>query len=164
MATPGFELLFQNLQAIGFFEFALPILFFIAVYYGLLQKTGVISDEESVNGTAAVALSFLTTLGIYVVIPFSFFPQFFAAMSILLVLVLGIIMLMGMVGLDVSEELGDDAQTVAVVGVIVLLIIVAPPLLQGVDLGITITEQHANFVLTLATIAVIGWIVTSFGE
>lgn len=165
MATPGFEMLFQNLQAIGFFEFALPILFFMAVFYGLLQKTETISDDDAVNGTAAVALAFLTTLGIYTVIPFSFFPQFFAALSVLVVLVLGAAILMGMVGVDIGGELESDrAQLLAVVGVILLLVIVVPPLLGNIGLGVSLTEQHANFILTLATIAVIGYIIRSFGK
>lgn len=164
MATPGFELLFQNLQTIGFFEIGLPVLFFMAIYYGLLDKTGTISEDEAVNGTAAISLAFLTTLGILTVIPFSFFPQFFAALSVIVVVVLGLLLLMGMVGLDVSEGIGEDQQKHAVLGVVVILFLIGPPILKEVGLGIEISRDYANFLLTLATIAVIGIVITSFGD
>ncbi len=163
MATPGFELLFQNLQSIGFFEFGLPILFFMAVYYGLLMKTGTISDEESVNGTAAIALAFLTTLGIYTFIPFSIFPQFFAALAVLVVLVLGGMMLMGMLGVEVGGEMDERAQRLMVIGVVALLIIVGVPLFGSMDIGFELTDDFMNFILTIATIAVIGYVIRSMG-
>lgn len=163
MATPGFEMLFQNLQSIGFFEFGLPILFFMAVYYGLLQKTETISDDDTVNGTAAIALSFLTTLGIYTVIPFSIFPQFFAALSVLVVLVLGGMMLMGMLGIEMEGEMDERAQRLAVIGVIGVLVLIGIPLFSSLDIGFELTESFMNFVLTVATIAVIGYVIRSMG-
>ncbi len=164
MATAGFELLFQNLQNVGFFEIGLPVIFFMAVFYGLLEKTGVLSDDEAVNGTAAIALALLTTLGILTVIPFSFFPQFFAALSVLVVLVLGVLLLMGMAGLDVSEGLGEDQQKYAVIGVVILLILLGPPLLQQTALSVEIGERYTNFLVTLATLFALAYIVKSFGD
>lgn len=163
MATPGFELLFQNLEQIGFFEFVLPLILFMAIFFGILRKTEVLGDDEAVQGAAAVALAFLTTFGIYVFIPFSFFPQFFGALSILIVLILGMMIIMGMAGFDVSGGVDAKSQRYMVAGVILIVIIAFPALFTFAGTDYAISEQHANFVLTLALIAVIGYIISKFG-
>lgn len=163
MATPGFELLFQNLEQIGFFEFVLPLVLFMAIFFGILRKIEVLGDDEAVQGAAAVALAFLTTFGIYVFIPFSFFPQFFGALSILIVLILGMIILMGMAGFDISGGMDAKSQRYMVAGVILIVIIAFPAMFSLAGTDVQITEQHANFVLTLALIAVIGYIISKLG-
>lgn len=164
MAQPGFELLFQNLEQIGFFEFVLPLVLFMAIFYGALRKTEVIGDDEAVQGAAALALAFMTTFGIYTFIPFSFFPQFFGALSVLIVLILGMMILAGMAGYDVTAADVSDAkaQRYAIIGTILIVIITFPFAFQFLGEGIEITEAHANFVLTLALIAVIGFIISKF--
>lgn len=164
MAQPGFELLFANLEQIGFFEFVLPLVLFMAIFYGLLRKTEVLGDDEAVQGAAALSMAFLTTFGIYTFIPFQYFPMFFGALSVLIILILGMMILVGMAGFEVGGGAVDArSQRYMVAGVILITIIALPAVFSIAGEGVQITEQHANFVLTLALIAVLGYIISKFG-
>ncbi|MFB6076844.1 MAG: hypothetical protein ABEK12_01795 [Candidatus Nanohaloarchaea archaeon] len=152
MATPGFELLFDNLQQVGFFEFVLPLILFMAIFYGVIRKTGILGDDEGVQGVAAIALAFMTTFGIYVFVPFSFFPQFFGALSVLIVLILGVMILAGMAGFDLSEEVEGKTQRYATAGAILIALIMFPPLFGMFGTKLEFPQQYTSFLLTLIMI------------
>lgn len=166
-STPGFQLLFENLEAVGFFEFFLPILLFTAIYYGLLRKTEVLGEDETVDGAAAVMMGLLTTFAIYLIVPFQIFIQFFGVLSILLVIILGMLIVMGMFGVEFGGGEGMDSRTtrLAIIGVIFLLVIIIPPLVGGLTGGQVqlLGQQHVSFILTVAMIAVIGYVLRHIG-
>lgn len=166
-STPGFQLLFENLEAVGFFEFFLPILLFTAIYYGLLRKTEILGEDETVDGAAAVMMALLTTFAIYLIVPFSIFIQFFGVLSILLLVILGLLIVMGMFGVEFGGGEGMDSRTtrLAIIGVIFLIVIIIPPMvsmLGGGQLQI-LGQQHVSFILTVAMIAVIGYVLRHIG-
>lgn len=164
MATPGFELLFQNLENIGFFEFVLPLVLFMAIYFGLLRQMELLGEDEAVQGAASVALAFLTTFGIYTVIPFSFFPQFFGVLSIIIVVILGVMILMGLVGFRISDEIEGRTQRLGLVGVILIVLVLFPAMFTGLGFDFQITEQHSTFLLTLVLIAVLAYVLRGFSD
>lgn len=121
----GFELLLQNLDAAGVFDLFLPWLLILAVSYGILKKTEALGDEDSVIAIASVAISFLGVAGIFSVVPAEFFAQFFALISVLLVVVLGIVIVLGLFGVDISD-LGESnwfrvGTVLTVIGIVVVL-------------------------------------------
>ncbi|MFB6147530.1 MAG: hypothetical protein ABEJ66_01465 [Candidatus Nanohaloarchaea archaeon] len=161
MAQPGFEMLFANLQQIGFFEFFLPVVLFIAIYYGILNKMELLGEDEAVQGTAAIALSLLTVLGIYTVIPFSLFQQFFGALSVVLIVVIGFLVVLGMFGIEFEgEEVTDNVGVAiaAIVAVTIVIVVIVPPLMPGSG-GIRLGEDLMNFLLTLILLIVLGVVV-----
>lgn len=167
-STSGFELLIQNLQEVGFFEFFLPILLFTAIYYGLLRKTEILGDDETVDGAAAVMMALLTTFAIYIIVPFQLFIQFFGVLSVLLLVILGLLIVMGMFGVEFGGGEGMDSRTtrLAIVGVILLVVILIPPLVSvmtGGNLQI-LGQQHVSFILTIAMIGVIGYVLRHIGD
>lgn len=166
-STPGFQMLFDNLEAVGFFEFFLPILLFTAIYYGLLRKTEILGDDETVDGAAAMMMALLTTFAIYLVVPFSLFIQFFGALSILLLVILGLLIVMGMFGVEFGGGEGMDSRTtrLAIVGVILFVVILVPPLVSSITGGSLqiLGQQHVSFILTVAMIAVIGYVLRHIG-
>ncbi|MFB6200120.1 MAG: hypothetical protein ABEJ83_04525 [Candidatus Nanohaloarchaea archaeon] len=164
MAQPGFQLLFENLQKIGFFEFALPFMLFLAVFYGVLRKTEVIGEDEAVQGVAAISLALLTTFGIYVFIPATFLPQFFGALSVLVVLIIGLMVLAGLAGYDVSEGVEGGTQTYAIAGMIFIVLITFPAVFSLSGFNYQVSQQHATFVLTLLMIIGIVYVLRGFGE
>lgn len=162
MATPGFQMLFENLQSIGFFEFALPLLLFMAISYGLLRKTEAVSEDPTVDAVVSIVFGFLATFGIFLFIPFSFVTQFFGVLSVLIIVVLGLLILLGLFGVEFSgEEVEGRTQRLAIIGVIIISLIVLFPFLRGFGGGVVLTDQSANFLLTLALIGVLGYIISS---
>lgn len=121
----GFELLLQNLDKAGAFDLFLPWLLLLAVSYGILKKTEALGDENSVIAIASVAISFLGVGGIMSVVPAEFFTQFFALISVLLVVVLGIVIILGLAGIDIAD-LGETkwfniGAVLTVIGIVVVL-------------------------------------------
>src|SRR3989338_8465001 len=57
-----FSYAIETLASFGFYDFFLPWVLLLAVTYGVLQKKQYISDQVAVNGTIAVAVSFLGTV------------------------------------------------------------------------------------------------------
>lgn len=105
-----FESLIDNLRALGFFDFFLPFVFVMAVVYGVLQKAEVFEDE-TVDATVAIVSAFLSILGIRTFVDPSFFSQFFGLVVIALLIVLGFVVILGMMGVDVTDVMNDTSQT-----------------------------------------------------
>lgn len=99
---PGFELLIQNLQNVGFFKFFLPWALILAVTYGILRKIELF-DDEAVDATVSIVFSFLALFGVYSIIPLSFFAQTFGILTIILVFILSLVIALGAGGVDVTE-------------------------------------------------------------
>ncbi|MDY6776722.1 MAG: hypothetical protein SVQ76_01290 [Candidatus Nanohaloarchaea archaeon] len=163
MAEPGFQLLFENLRTIGFFQFALPFMLFLAVFYGLLRKTGVIGDDEAVQGVAAISLALITTFGIYVFVPATFLPQFFGALSVLVVLILGLMILAGLAGFDVGGEVDAKSQRYAVVGVVFITLIAFPAVFSMADFDFQISSGYSTFLLTVIMLFGIVYVLRGMG-
>lgn len=158
MAEPGFALLFDNLEAVDAFEIFLPLLLFLAIYFGLLKKTEAIGDDDAVIGVASIAMSFITVFGVLMFVPANFFPQFFGVSALVLIAVLSAILILGMTGFEFGAEGNRYAQLTAL-GVGVLVIVMAVPSVVGelfqVDLGsVAITSEVWGWLTTLALIGV----------
>lgn len=164
MAQPGFELLFENLDSIGFFDFVLPLLLFMAVFFGILRKTEVIGDDEAVQGVASISLAFLTTFGIYIFIPASFLPQFFGALSVIIVLILGLLILAGMMGYEVGGGMEERSQNLVIAGVVFLVLMFLPVAFNMSDFNYQLSEQYSTFILTIVMIVGIVYVLSELGE
>lgn len=165
-STPGFELLLLNLQDLGI-EIFLHIVLFVAIYFGLLRKTEVIGDDEGVQGASAVALSLLTTIGIYSFLPASTLTAFFAGLSAIVILILGLMIVMGMFGVNVGEvEINESQRSIGVVAlavVLIIVLIVVAPIVENQYGANVFGEDATSFVLTLGMIAIIGYMVKYIG-
>lgn len=163
MADPGFGLLIENLEAVDAFEIFLPILLFLAIYFGLLKKTEAIGDDDAVIGVASIALSFITVFGVLMFVPANFFPQFFGVVSLVLVAILAAMLALGMTGFEFGPE-GSTYAQVAALGVGVIVIFVAVPgvindLLSVDIMNVAITGEVWGWLTTLALIGVMAYAV-----
>ncbi len=169
---PGFRLLIENLQAVDAFEVFLPVLLFLAIYFGLLKKTEAIGDDDAVIGVASIALSFLTVFGVLMFVPQSFFPQFFGLVSIVLIAILSAVMAMGLTGFEFGPE-GNRWAQFAALGVGLVVLFVGAPTVVGqvfefeVLSSVTVTEDAWAWMTTLALVGVMGatvWYLAKNGE
>ncbi|MDY6789025.1 MAG: hypothetical protein SVV03_03605, partial [Candidatus Nanohaloarchaea archaeon] len=58
-----FQNLIQNLQNVGFFQYFLPFVLVMAVFYGLLRKFELFEDK-AVDATVALVAAFLSLFGL----------------------------------------------------------------------------------------------------
>ena len=67
----GMEILIGNMNTIGFYDFFLPFILFVAIIFGLLQKNKVFgeTDTKGIDGVVAMSVSFFvinyTAIGLY---------------------------------------------------------------------------------------------------
>ncbi len=155
----GFEVLIGNMNTLGFYDFFIPFIMFVAIVFGLLQKYKVFGDDntQSIDGIIAISIGFFvinyTPIGLY------FSTIFAIGASIIGVILIGIIML-GMFGIDAGKHLTEDeggkklvTPILGAVGAIVAIIFFfASGLYERYvpDIGFAITEE------TLVTIAFLG--------
>lgn len=114
-----FNQMISNLQNLGFYDFVLPFILFMAIIYGLLQNKKTISEETSINGIIAIALSFFIT---YVARGF-FYTKVFGLFGVVMAAFLIIILFLAMFGLKPEELLGENKTTLAIIlGVVAVII------------------------------------------
>ncbi|MCK5594243.1 MAG: hypothetical protein KAI18_03305 [Candidatus Aenigmarchaeota archaeon] len=123
----GMEILIGNMNTMGFYDFLLPFVLFVAIIFGLLQKNKVFGDKETrgIDGVVAMSVSFFvinyTSIGLY-------FSTLFAIGATIIGAVLVGIIILGMVGIDLGGLLnGDDGKKmklpiVAAAGVVVIIL------------------------------------------
>ncbi len=104
MASP-FESLLGNLNQLGFFQFLLPFLLTMAIVYGLLRFSLHKILDKSASGLVAIVVSFFVMnysgqVGIQIAM---FFTQIFGGGVIVLTGLLVIIMILAMVGINVTD-------------------------------------------------------------
>ncbi|MCJ7450587.1 MAG: hypothetical protein MUP58_02495 [Candidatus Nanohaloarchaeota archaeon QJJ-9] len=161
-----FETLIQNLQSIGFFDYFLPYIFMLAVTYGVLSKIEVFDDNQ-VDATVSIVVSFMTILGIYQFVGATFFPKFFGMLAIFVVIILGLAILAGMFGVDISEVTNNSATSkkatlgvaAAILAVALILVFIFFPIgeVAGVG-GFWMSEEFLTLVMIIGIIASIYFI------
>jgi len=102
MASP-IEIMLGNMNRLGFFEFALPWILFLAIIYAVLKKAE-FSSEVTVNAVIAAIISFFIinytpvgmTLGL-------FFSTLFGLAAVITAGLLVGILFLGMAGIKLNE-------------------------------------------------------------
>ncbi|MBW6452059.1 MAG: hypothetical protein K0B02_05020 [DPANN group archaeon] len=138
----GLDILIGNLRYIGFYDFFLPFVLFIAILYALLDKSD-LSDEPSVNGIIAISISFFiinyTPLGM-------FFSSLFGLSSIVIGGMLVFVLFGAFFGIKIDDVFGDNKGAIAI-GILLLTIVVF--------LSTSITELFAVNSGTITTVALL---------
>jgi SNF family Na+-dependent transporter len=98
-------------------------LLFAGLIYGLLEQAGILG-EQSVNAGVSLGSSFFILLGIFVFAPEGLFLNFAAALGFSMIGIFGLIILIALAGVDVSE-LGDGLSTNRVAGIGFLLVLIS---------------------------------------
>lgn len=154
-----FETLIQNLESVGFFRYFLPFVFMLAVVYGLLRRIEVFEDQQ-VDATVATAVAFIAMLGVYTFDLAGIMIQFFGALTVGIVLLLGLVLILGMFGVEVQELDNHPAAIGAGVIVFALVIVGVMQAIPGQEGFISVLTGEAAMTLytIVGLIAVIGFI------
>ena len=123
----GMEILIGNLNTLGFYDFFLPFLLFVAIIFGILQKNKIFgeSDTKAIDGVVAMCISFFvinyTPIGLY-------FSMLFAIGATIMGAILVGIILLGMMGIDMGKffnpggNLENKFAMPAIAGVLLVII------------------------------------------
>ncbi len=108
-----------NLDKLGFYDFLLPWLLFLAVFYGLLQGKKTISEEASVNGVIAIVAAFLVAF----IARGMLYTRIFGTMGVVAAGLLIVLIFLAMFGLKPEELFGEHKAALAIVLAIIVLFI-----------------------------------------
>ncbi len=106
------EIMLGNMNRLGFFEFLMPWILFLAIIFAILKKSEVFGEEISVNAVIAAVVSFFIinytpvgmTLG-------TFFTTLFGLAAVIIAGLLVGILFIGMAGIKPEELLGKANKT-----------------------------------------------------
>ncbi len=106
------EIMLGNMNRLGFFEFLMPWILFLAIIFAILKKSEVFGEEISVNAVIAAVVSFFIinytpvgmTLG-------TFFTTLFGLAAVIITGLLVGILFLGMAGIKPDELLGKANKT-----------------------------------------------------
>jgi hypothetical protein len=148
MVSP-FETFFTLAKTYGIFEFYLPFLLVLTLFYGLLEKTKIFGEKMSrlnmiISLVAALYVMIYSPVAITIT---SFFSTFFTQTSIVIVTLLVGVMILGLLGGPILGGKGWEQLGKKWMGAAVFL---------AVLLGIGIFSASGGFQLFVETVPVLG--------
>ncbi len=150
-----FSNMLRTLESLGFVDFVLPWLLFLAVFYGVLQGKKTISEESSVNGVIAIVAAFLVA---FIARGF-LYTRIFGTMGVVAAGLLIVLVFLAMFGLKPEELFGEHKTALAVtLGAIVLFIFISAGGLGAFGSAIDSDTLMTIFILLtmVAAVAFIG--------
>lgn len=138
----AFNVIVEVMTEMGFRLF-LPWLLVLAVTYGLLEKYELVSGETQVNGSIALAMAFLTILGVNQYAPPGIFTNFAAAVSFGLFGLLGFMVLIAVTGYDLENYADKGAPRWFAVAIFVVSFVTI--IVSFVDMGQIVAEGQNAF-------------------
>lgn len=153
-----FSQLLQNLSSVGFFDLFLPFLLILAVTYGVLQRIELFEDD-SVDATVSIVVALMSMFSMLTFVDAAFFTQFFGAVTLLVAVVLGYIIVLGLMGVDINDvaTLDDDQKKKTAIFAAIGIAVVLGGVLQYANVvdvyGSLMSTVQSDVFLTLAVLA-----------
>lgn len=161
-----FSQLLQNLSQVGFFDLFLPFLLILAVTYGVLQRIELFEDD-TVDATVSIVVAFMAMFSMLTFVEPVFFTQFFGAVTLLVAVLIGYIIVLGLMGVDITEvsTLDDEQKKKTAVFAAIGIAVVLGGILQYtgvVDvMGSIMTTLQSDVFLTVLVLAGMGLVINS---
>jgi hypothetical protein len=111
-----FETIVETMMQMDVFQLFFPWLLVLAVTYGALDKYDWF-EEDTINATVAVAVSFIAIGGLYLFVPAGLFSHFAAAIAFTAFGIIGLMILMAIAGVDLNELDKDSPIAKAAMGI-----------------------------------------------
>ncbi|MCX6774956.1 MAG: hypothetical protein NTY99_02590 [DPANN group archaeon] len=143
-AQAPFEKVFSLLADFGLFRVVLPFLLIFVIFYAIITKTKILGNTDTDSWVKPSAAVIGLVAGFFVVAYtpvvsalYNIIPQ---AGFILVVLVL-MLMVLGMVGVNVTEKFSDKMTPIA--GIIVVIVVIIFMTMVGMAVGPSIPSLYA---------------------
>lgn len=114
-----FSKMLANLTNLGFYDFMLPWLLFVAIIFGLLQSKKTISEDPAVNGVISIVAAFF----IAYIARGMFYAKFFGIFGGVIAGFLILIISLAMFGIKPEELFGSNKTALSITIAIVMLMI-----------------------------------------
>lgn len=145
-----FSKMLTNLTNLGFYDFMLPWLLFVAITFGLLQSKKTISEDSAVNGVISIALGFFMAY----IARGMFYAKFFGMFGGIIAGFLILIISLAMFGIKPEEVLGSNKTALSIILAIVII---------GVFISAGAFEEFFSFSVDGDTIATIFILIVLLG-
>ena len=117
-----FSTMITNLTNLGFYDFVLPWMMFLAIIFGLLQSKKTISEDSAINGVISIVAAFFISY----VARGMFYAKFFGIFGGVLAALLILIIALAMFGIKPEDVLGSNKTALSIgIAIIVLMIFIA---------------------------------------
>lgn len=114
-----FSRMLTNLTNLGFYDFVLPWMLFLAIIFGLLQNKKTISEDPAVNGVISIVAAFF----IAYIARGMFYAKFFGIFGGVIAGFLILIICLAMFGIKPEEVFGSNKTALSITLAIVILMI-----------------------------------------
>ena len=104
-----FGTLVQNLNDMGFYGFILPWLVVFAIFYGILQKSGVLGGDKRIDGVVSLAIG-------------TYFVTLFGSASMIISAILIAVLFLAMAGFKFQKTEDNKEKVVTEVAVATIVI------------------------------------------
>lgn len=118
----AFATIVEVMAGMDVFRLFFPWLLVLSISYGILNQSNAISNDEMVNGVTAIAMSFIAIGGLYFFVPAGLFTNFMAAIAFGVMAIVGLVVMMGVSGFDVSQ-LAEDKKGLPLIVAIIFFIL-----------------------------------------
>ncbi|VVB60178.1 Uncharacterised protein [uncultured archaeon] len=143
-----------TLSNLGFYDFMLPWLLFLAVFYGLLQSKKTISEDAAVNGVIAIVAAFLTA---FIARGF-LYTRIFGTMGVVAAGLVILLVFLAMFGLKPEELFGEHKAALGIaLALLVLFIFLSAGGLSAFGAGID-SDTVITIVILLVMVGAIAFI------
>jgi len=117
-----FSRMLSNLTNLGFYDFVLPWMLFLAIIFGLLQNKKSISEDPAVNGVISIVAAFF----IAYIARGMFYAKFFGIFGGVIATFLILIISLAMFGIKPEETLGSNKTALGIgIAIIMLMIFIS---------------------------------------
>jgi len=140
-----FSRMLTNLTNLGFYDFMLPWLLFVAIFFGVLQNKKTISEDAAVNGVIAIVSAFFVAYIAHGI----FFTKLFGTFGIIAAGLLLLVVALGMVGIKSEEVVGNKTVLAMGVGALVILVFVVAGGLEILNISVDPDTTMTVFLLLI---------------
>lgn len=162
-----------NMQSLGLFQFVFPFLLVLAIAYGVLTYAAKDIIPKSARGLISIIIAFFVmnysgSVGMQIA---TFFSDLFGGMLIVASGILVLIIILGLLGLKISDITGGEkkSKTTAafVAAVIFIVFLIALGAGAGIIPGLTSVTLNSEFwtiIFFIVVLVIVLWVLGREGE
>lgn len=118
----AFATILEVMAGMDLFQLFFPWLLVFSITYGVLTGSDVITDDDSVNGVIALSLAFIAVGGAFFFVPAGLYTNFGAALSFGVLGIVGLVVMMGLAGYDLSQLAESKGSPPVIVAILVFIV------------------------------------------
>lgn len=136
----AFETIVNAMLEMTAFQLFFPWLLVLAITYGILDKYGTISEEDSVNAVISLAVAFMAIGGSLLFIPEGMLAHLVAGLTFGLFAVIGLLIVMAAGGYNLEHLEDSDRPLPTILGLAIFLITIIAVSITYIEIPESLTS------------------------